>query len=54
MPDSRNSIRSASRLSGASPVDNHELAVALNMFAYNFCHIHGSLRQTPAMAAGRG
>lgn len=39
-------------LAVSKALENHELAVALNMFAYNFCHIHGSLRQTPAMAAG--
>jgi len=33
-------------------MENHEHAVALNIFAYNFCHIHGSLRVTPAMQAG--
>lgn len=33
-------------------IENHEAAVALNYFAYNFIKIHGSLRVTPAMAAG--
>jgi hypothetical protein len=27
-------------------------AVALYFWSYNFCLIHGSLRMTPAMAAG--
>ncbi|HET9395488.1 MAG TPA: hypothetical protein VFO36_05485, partial [Nitrospiraceae bacterium] len=31
---------------------NHEAAVALNYFAYNFVRIHRTLRVTPAMAAG--
>lgn len=39
-------------LAASKTLQNHEYAVALNMFAYNFCHIHGSLRVTPAMAAG--
>jgi hypothetical protein len=33
-------------------VENHAHAVALHMMAYNFVRIHGSLRCTPAMAAG--
>jgi hypothetical protein len=33
-------------------VENHAAAVALNYFAYNFIKIHGTLRCTPAMAAG--
>ena len=33
-------------------VENHWAAVALNYFAYNFIRIHGTLRVTPAMAAG--
>lgn len=39
-------------LAFSKTLENHEYAVALNMFAYNFCHIHGSLRVTPAMEAG--
>jgi hypothetical protein len=31
--------------------ENHEAAVALNYFAYNFIHNHRTLRVTPAMAA---
>ena len=31
---------------------NHEAAVALNYFAYNFIKIHRTLRMSPAMAAG--
>ena len=31
---------------------NHEAAVALNYFAYNFVRIHRTLRMSPAMAAG--
>ena len=33
-------------------VENHAHAVALHFMAYNFVRIHGSLRVTPAMAAG--
>ncbi len=33
-------------------LENHEAAVALNYFAYNFIKIHRTLRVTPAMAAG--
>lgn len=50
----RNSCRRYFRrsLAFSKNLQNHEYAVALNMFAYNFCNIHGSLRVTPAMAAG--
>ena len=33
-------------------VENHAHAVALHFMHYNFVRIHGSLRVTPAMAAG--
>lgn len=33
-------------------VENHTHAVALHFMAYNFVRTHGSLRVTPAMAAG--
>ncbi|MBS0234521.1 MAG: IS1 family transposase [Proteobacteria bacterium] len=39
-------------LAFSKSMENHQYAVALNMFAYNFCVVHGSLRVTPAMAAG--
>src|SRR6266571_558748 len=32
--------------------DNLQAALALHFCHYNFCRIHGSLRITPAMAAG--
>jgi hypothetical protein len=32
--------------------ENFEAAVALNFAYYNFCKIHGTIRCTPAMAAG--
>lgn len=32
--------------------ENFEAAVALNFAYYNFCKTHGSLRMTPAQAAG--
>lgn len=33
-------------------IENHELALGLHFFVYNFCRKHLSLKQTPAMAAG--
>jgi hypothetical protein len=33
-------------------IDNHAHAVALYFVHYNFARIHGTLRKTPAMAAG--
>jgi hypothetical protein len=33
-------------------VENHAHAVSLHFMHYNFCQIHGSIRATPAMAAG--
>lgn len=33
-------------------LDNLAAAVALHIAHYNFCRRHGSLRVTPAMAAG--
>jgi len=33
-------------------MENHAAAVALYYFSYNFVKIHGTLRTTPAMAAG--
>jgi hypothetical protein len=33
-------------------LENHEAAVALNYFAYNFIRIHRTLRTSPAMASG--
>ena len=32
--------------------ENFQAAVALNFAYYNFCKTHGSLRMTPAQAAG--
>ena len=47
-------MRRATRLTNAfsKKAENHERAVALHMMAYNFVRIHGSLRCSPAMAAG--
>ena len=33
-------------------IENHCHAIALNFVHYNFCKIHSTLRDTPAMAAG--
>jgi hypothetical protein len=33
-------------------MENHAAAVALYYFSYNLVKIHGTLRTTPAMAAG--
>jgi hypothetical protein len=50
----RMSLRRYTRLTNAfsRKLDNHAAAVALYYFAYNFTKIHGTLRMTPAMAAG--
>ena len=46
-------MRRYTRLSNgfSRKLENHEAAVALNYFAYNFIKIHRTLRVTPAMAA---
>jgi hypothetical protein len=50
----RTSMRRYTRLSNgfSRKLENHEAAVALNYFAYNFIRIHRTLRTSPAMAAG--
>jgi hypothetical protein len=47
-------MRRYTRLSNgfSRKLQNHEAAVALNYFAYNFIRIHRTLRMSPAMAAG--
>jgi hypothetical protein len=47
-------MRRYTRLSNGSSrkLENHEAAVALYYFAYNFIRIHRTLRTSPAMAAG--
>ena len=47
-------MRRYTRLSNgfSRKIENHEAAVALNYFVYNFIKIHRTLRTTPAMAAG--
>ena len=47
-------MRRFTRLTNAfsKKVENHAHAVALHFMYYNFVRIHGSLRVTPAMAAG--
>lgn len=32
--------------------DNHRAALALHFAVYNFCRIHGTIKTTPAVAAG--
>lgn len=46
-------MRRYTRLSNgfSRKLENHEAAVALNYFAYNFVRIHRTLKVTPAMAA---
>jgi len=50
----RQSIRRLTRLTHAfsKTLRNHKAAVSLHFAYYNLCRIHGSLRTTPAMAAG--
>jgi hypothetical protein len=50
----RTSNRRYTRLSNgfSRKLENHEAAVALNYFAYNFIRIHRTPRTSPAMAAG--
>jgi len=50
----RTNMRRYTRLSNgfSRKLRNHEAAVALNYFAYNFIKIHRTLRMSPAMAAG--
>ena len=50
----RTSVRRYTRLSNgfSRKLRNHEAAVSLNYFAYNFVRIHRTLRTSPAMAAG--
>jgi hypothetical protein len=47
-------IRRFTRLTNAfsKKLDNMKAAVALHFAHYNFVRVHGSLRMTPAMAAG--
>lgn len=50
----RMQMRRFTRLTNAfsKKAEMHAAAVALHFMHYNFCQIHGSLRVTPAMAAG--
>jgi IS1 family transposase len=50
----RTNMRRYTRLSNgfSRKIQNHESAVALNYFAYNFIKIHRTLRMSPSMAAG--
>lgn len=50
----RMSIRRFTRLTNAfsKKIEMHFASVALHFFYYNFVQIHGTLRVTPAMAAG--
>ena len=47
-------MRRFTRLTNAfsKKIENHAYSVSLHFMAYNFVRIHGSLRCTPAMAAG--
>jgi IS1 family transposase len=50
----RTTVRRYTRLSNgfSRKLRNHQAAVDLNYFAYNFVRLHKSLRMSPAMAAG--
>jgi hypothetical protein len=50
----RTTMRRYTRLSNgfSRKIRNHEAAVNLNYFDYNFVRLHKSLRMSPAMAAG--
>jgi len=50
----RMQIRRFTRLTNgfSKKLENHEHTVVLHFMNYNFCQIHGSIRVTPAMAAG--
>ena len=50
----RMSMRRLTRLTNAfsKKLENLKAATALHFAHYNFCPVHGSLRVTPAMAAG--
>lgn len=50
----RMSMRRFTRLTNAfsKKLENHVHAIAVYFMHYNFCRIHGTLKQTPAMAAG--
>jgi hypothetical protein len=39
-------------MQGGAKVKNLKASVALPFMHYNFCHVHQSLRVTPAMEAG--
>ena len=50
----RMNIRRMTRLTNAfsKKIENHKAATALHFAHYNFVRTHGTLRCTPAMAAG--
>jgi transposase-like protein/IS1 family transposase len=50
----RMTLRRMTRLTNAHSKkwDNHEAALALFFAYYNFCRVHSTIRQTPAMKAG--
>ena len=50
----RITVRRFTRMTDAfsKKIENHCAAVALGYYAYNFIKVHGTLRTTPALAAG--
>jgi hypothetical protein len=50
----RMAVRRMTRLTNAfsKKWENHESAIALYFAYYNFCRVHGTTQQTPAIASG--
>ncbi len=53
-PSIRMGVRRMRRLTNAfsKKWENHEAMMSLYFVVYNFCKVHGTLKTTPAVAAG--